>query len=110
TPPRRRCCTRADRIFPEISIANGVGPGSDDAIPRSSWIPGARQRRGTRGTEVMMSATIIRPVQQILVATDFSDSADAALGVAIQYARGFRARVHLVHVFAAREVDVTQLL
>jgi hypothetical protein len=58
----------------------------------------------------MMSATIIRPVQQILVATDFSDSADAALGVAIQYARGFRARMHLVHVFAAGEVDVTQLL
>jgi nucleotide-binding universal stress UspA family protein len=58
----------------------------------------------------MMSATIIRPVQHILVATDFSDSADAALGVAIQYARGFRARMHLVHVFAAGEVDVTRLL
>jgi nucleotide-binding universal stress UspA family protein len=50
------------------------------------------------------------PVQHILVATDFSDSADAALDIAIQYARNFRARLHLVHVFAAGEVDVTQLL
>ena len=54
--------------------------------------------------------TTTRPVQHILVATDFSESADAALEVAIQYARIFRARLHLVHVFAVGELDVTQLL
>lgn len=57
-----------------------------------------------------MAVTTMRPVQHILVATDFSDSADAALDVAIQYAWSFRARLHLVHVFAAGELDVTQLL
>jgi nucleotide-binding universal stress UspA family protein len=51
-----------------------------------------------------------RPVQHILVATDFSDTADAALDVAIRYARSFRARLHLVHIFAASDLGVTQLL
>src|SRR5262249_4518484 len=55
-------------------------------------------------------AAITHPVQHVLVATDFSDSADAALGVAIQYVRSFHARMHLLHVFAAGEVEVTQLL
>jgi hypothetical protein len=41
------------------------------------------------------------PVKQILVATDFSGTADAALGIAAQYARALRARLHLLHVFPA---------
>lgn len=50
------------------------------------------------------------PARQILVATDFSDSAEAALGVAVRYARELHARLHLLHVFWAGEVEVTQLL
>lgn len=50
------------------------------------------------------------PAQQILVATDFSDSADAALGVAAQYARALHARLHLLHIFTAEELEVTRLL
>jgi nucleotide-binding universal stress UspA family protein len=61
-----------------------------------------------------MSAAITHPVQHpvqhVLVVTDFSDSADAVRGVAIQYARSFHARMHVVHAFAAGEVDVIQLL
>ena len=49
-----------------------------------------------------------RPVQHILVATDFSDTADAALEVAIHYARTFKARLHLIHVFAEGEIAVTR--
>jgi nucleotide-binding universal stress UspA family protein len=41
------------------------------------------------------------PVKQILVATDFSGSADAELGIAAQYARALRARLHPLHVFPA---------
>jgi nucleotide-binding universal stress UspA family protein len=51
-----------------------------------------------------------RPVQQILVATDFSDSAEAAFGVAVPYARALHARLHLLHIFSAEEIAVTQLL
>src|SRR4029079_855304 len=40
-----------------------------------------------------------RPMQHILVATDFSDTAEAALDVAIGYARRFGARLHVLHVF-----------
>jgi nucleotide-binding universal stress UspA family protein len=50
------------------------------------------------------------PAPQILVATDFSDSAEAAFGVAVQYARALHAGLHLLHVFAAAEVEVTRLL
>jgi nucleotide-binding universal stress UspA family protein len=50
------------------------------------------------------------PAQQILAATDFSDSAEAALAVAVQSARALRAGLHVLHVFAAGETDVTQLL
>jgi len=49
-------------------------------------------------------------MQHILVATDFSDTAEAALDVAIGYARRFGARLHVLHVFAAGEIAVTQLL
>lgn len=47
---------------------------------------------------------------QILVATDFSDSAEAAFGVAVQYARALHARLHLLHIFSAGEFEVTRLL
>jgi nucleotide-binding universal stress UspA family protein len=50
------------------------------------------------------------PAAQILVATDFSDSADAAVGAAVQYARAFHARLHLLHIISAEEIGVTQLL
>lgn len=50
------------------------------------------------------------PARQILVATDFSDNAEAALGVAVRYARELHARLHLLHVFWGGEVEVTQLL
>jgi universal stress protein A len=50
------------------------------------------------------------PAQQILVATDFSDSAKAALGVAAQYARALHARLHLLHISTPEEIDVTRRL
>ncbi len=50
------------------------------------------------------------PVREILVATDFSDEAEAALRYAIDYARRFGARLHLLHVFSQGEVEVTRLL
>ena len=50
------------------------------------------------------------PVQQILIATDFSDEAEAALRLAIEYARRFGARLHLLHVYSTGEVEVTRLL
>ena len=55
-------------------------------------------------------AVVARPAQEILVATDFSDSAEAAFGVAVQYARALHARLHLLHIFTAEEIDVTRLL
>lgn len=48
--------------------------------------------------------------QQILVATDFSETADAALDVAIRQAQTLGARLHLLHVYSASEVEVTRLL
>ncbi len=50
------------------------------------------------------------PAQQILAATDFSDNAEAALAVAVQSARALHAGLHVLHVFAPGEIDVTQLL
>jgi nucleotide-binding universal stress UspA family protein len=50
------------------------------------------------------------PAQHILVATDFSESAEAALGAAARYARALHARLHLLHVFSGEEVEVTRLL
>jgi nucleotide-binding universal stress UspA family protein len=55
-------------------------------------------------------ATIERLPREVLVATDFSDSADAALAVAIDYARLLHARLHLFHVYSPGEVEVTRLL
>jgi nucleotide-binding universal stress UspA family protein len=49
-------------------------------------------------------------VGNILVATDFSDLADEAARVARDYAERFQACVHLFHVFAPGELDVTKLL
>jgi nucleotide-binding universal stress UspA family protein len=47
---------------------------------------------------------------EILVATDFSDNADAALDVAARYARALHTRLHLLHVFTAEALGVTVLL
>jgi nucleotide-binding universal stress UspA family protein len=57
----------------------------------------------------MMTAHVIT-TPQILVATDFSDSGEAAVAVAAQYARALHAALHLFHVFWAAEVEVTRLL
>jgi universal stress protein A len=46
----------------------------------------------------------------ILVPTDFSDGADAALDVAARYARALGGRLCLLNVFAAGQIDVSQLL
>jgi nucleotide-binding universal stress UspA family protein len=54
-------------------------------------------------------ARLLMPAQ-ILVATDFSDSAEAAFDVAVQYARALHARLHLLHVFSEGEIEVTRLL
>ena len=48
--------------------------------------------------------------RQILVATDFSDEAEGALRLAIEHARASDARLHVVHVLAQGDVDVTRLL
>ena len=55
----------------------------------------------------MTAATSVR---EILVATDFSDDADRAVRVALDYARRFKARVHLVHVLSGLEVEVERPL
>lgn len=49
-------------------------------------------------------------VPEILMATDFSDEAEGALRRAVDYARRFGARLHLFHVYASGEVEVTRLL
>ena len=50
------------------------------------------------------------PAQQILVASDFSDGAEAALAVAAHYARALRARIHVFHVSDAAGTDVMRPL
>lgn len=55
----------------------------------------------------MSAATAVR---ELLVATDFSDEAEAAVGVAIDYARRLGARLHVLHVLSREDVDVTQRL
>lgn len=50
------------------------------------------------------------PAHQILVATDFSEGADAALAVAAHYARALHARVHVLHISGAAGSDVTRPL
>lgn len=51
-----------------------------------------------------------RTAPQILVATDFSDEAEAALGEAIDQAKHVGARLHIFHVRSAGEFEVTRLL
>jgi universal stress protein A len=58
----------------------------------------------------MMSVVRNYRVKQILLATDFSDSAEAALEVATNYARAFQARLHVLNVLSSADVRVTQLL
>ena len=51
-----------------------------------------------------------RAVREILVATDFSDEAEAAVHYAIDYAHRLGARLHVLHVLSQGEVEVTRLL
>jgi nucleotide-binding universal stress UspA family protein len=51
-----------------------------------------------------------RAAPQILVATDFSDEAEAALREAVDQAKHFGARLHIFHVRFAGELGVTRLL
>lgn len=55
-------------------------------------------------------AAIEHPARHILVATDFSESAEEAFATAVDYARVLHARLHLLHVFAPTDVEVTRLL
>lgn len=48
--------------------------------------------------------------RQILVATDFSDEAEGALRLAIDHARASAARLHILHVLAHGDLEVTRLL
>lgn len=49
-------------------------------------------------------------VREVLVPTDFSDEAEGALRAAVEYARRFGARLHVLHVLSATDVEVTRLL
>jgi nucleotide-binding universal stress UspA family protein len=57
---------------------------------------------------VVMAIVNQHPAQEILVPTDFSASADAALAVAGQYARRLRGHIHLLHVSAAAGTDAVR--
>jgi universal stress protein A len=57
-----------------------------------------------------MSVPTPRLARHVLVATDFSDSAEAALEAAVRCARAFGVGLHVLHVFAREERDVTRLL
>lgn len=48
-------------------------------------------------------------VREILVATDFSDSSEAAVRIAHRYARAFGARLHVFHVSWPDEIGLTKL-
>lgn len=50
------------------------------------------------------------PIRHVLAATDFSDGAEAALALAVRYAAAAHAGLHVLHVFAQGEINVTQLL
>ena len=58
----------------------------------------------------MSGVTAETAVREVLVATDFSEQAEAAVALAATYARRFGARVHVLHVLAPGDTDVTQLL
>jgi universal stress protein A len=49
-------------------------------------------------------------IREVLVATDFSENADAAVCVARDYAERFGARLHLLHVLGTGERGATQRL
>jgi nucleotide-binding universal stress UspA family protein len=57
-----------------------------------------------------MTSSTPEPAPRILVATDFSDEAEAAVRVAIDYARRLGAHLDILHVYSAGELDVTTLL
>ena len=47
------------------------------------------------------------PMRHVLAATDFSDNAEAALALAVRYASAVYAGLHVLHVFAPGETNVT---
>jgi nucleotide-binding universal stress UspA family protein len=49
------------------------------------------------------------PPRDVLVATDFSEGADAAVRTAHAYARALGARLHVLHVTWPEEIGVTEL-
>jgi nucleotide-binding universal stress UspA family protein len=49
-------------------------------------------------------------MHQILLATDFSDSAERALSVAAEYARALHGGIHLLHISAAAGTDAMRPL
>jgi nucleotide-binding universal stress UspA family protein len=57
-----------------------------------------------------MSTAADRPARTILVPTDFSDTAQAAVRVARTYAAALSAGVHLLHIAARDEQATTALL
>jgi nucleotide-binding universal stress UspA family protein len=58
-----------------------------------------------------MNEKSVAPVREILCATDFSASSEAATRVALDYARHFGARLHLLHVaWAGADPKVPPLL
>jgi universal stress protein A len=57
-----------------------------------------------------MSSSRTAPAKRILVATDFSDEAQGAVRVAIEYARHLGAHLDMLHVDSTGEVDITRLL
>lgn len=56
----------------------------------------------------MITSTVV-PVREILVATDFSETSDAAVRVAHAYARAFGSRLHVFHVTWPEERAVTSM-
>jgi nucleotide-binding universal stress UspA family protein len=57
-----------------------------------------------------MPAAPLPEVREILFATDFSPSSDAAARVAAAYARGLGARLHILHVAASKAGAAPSLL
>lgn len=57
-----------------------------------------------------MSSIIERSARTILLATDFSETSQAAAGVALAYARALGASVHVLHVAERDEQATTALL
>jgi nucleotide-binding universal stress UspA family protein len=56
-----------------------------------------------------MTTRTVRPIGEILVATDFSQASGTAVRVAHAYARAFQVRLHVLHVTRLDEPGLTKL-